>query len=346
MGITVVSSLPTPASANAAPTAAGEAAALAGITPGLDFAALLVQQLTGAIPGTPASVAAEARSEPKDEDRAPAEASAGDLLPPGLFIALPAGNETTPAPPSPGPAGVAAGVADTVHGNSRRDSADLAAMPAPSPAAPVAAEAAATSASATTLATDARTAAPPAESAAKFAAPPETPTPTAVTMAPAGHGVAPTPPAPPAQVARTVAPPLGDASWGREFGDSVSWIARNNLQSAQININPPHLGPIQVSLNLSGDQLTASFASPHADVRQAINDAMPQLRDMLAGAGVNLGQANVGGQLQQQAQQPGSQAPGGGRFADDNVILQDAASAGVATPAPVHRGRGLVDLFA
>jgi len=65
-----------------------------------------------------------------------------------------------------------------------------------------------------------------------------------------------------------------------------------------------------------------------------------------AGAGVNLGQANVGGQLQQQAQQPGSQAPGGGRFADDNVILQDAASAGVATPAPVHRGRGLVDLFA
>lgn len=150
---------------------------------------------------------------------------------------------------------------------------------------------------------------------------------------------APTPPA--------VATPLTSPAWGKDFGDSVVWMSRHTLQTAQINLNPPQMGPVQITLNINGDQATAVFASPHAEVRQAIQDALPQLREMLAGSGINLGQANVGSQLQQQANPDPRPESGGGRFAGDNAILPGTeASAGTASPLPVHRGRGLVDLFA
>lgn len=139
---------------------------------------------------------------------------------------------------------------------------------------------------------------------------------------------------------------VGSPEWGAGVGDSVVWMSRQEVQSAQINLNPPHLGPLQISLSLSGDQATASFVSPHAEVRQAIQDALPHLREMLAGAGINLGDANIGAQLQQQHQTPNPQASPTARFANDNAILQGAAGELHGSSSPVRGGRGLVDLFA
>ncbi|MBS1189613.1 MAG: flagellar hook-length control protein FliK [Rhodocyclaceae bacterium] len=147
--------------------------------------------------------------------------------------------------------------------------------------------------------------------------------------------------------AATVATPIGNSRWGQDFGQQVVWLAKNDQQVAQLNINPPQLGPMHITLNLSGDQASAMFVSPHAEVRQAIQDAMPQLREMLAGAGINLGQANVGAHLPQQngGAQPQFSAPS--RLADDNAILRADNGQGTAVPLPAVRGgRGMVDLFA
>lgn len=141
---------------------------------------------------------------------------------------------------------------------------------------------------------------------------------------------------------------IQDASWSQDFSHKVVWMAKNEQQSAQLSINPPQLGPVQITLNLNGDQASAVFASPHAEVRQAIQDALPQLREMLAGAGIDLGQANVGSQL---ARQDNPQAqPEAPRARGDNAILagdfsQSAASGGSAS-VTVKTGRGMVDLFA
>src|SRR5574343_750821 len=93
---------------------------------------------------------------------------------------------------------------------------------------------------------------------------------------------------------------LSASNWPEQFGEKIVWMAKQDLQVAQININPPQLGPVQITLNLSGDQATAVFASPHIEVRQAIESSIPQLREMLASAGINLGDANVGANLAQQ----------------------------------------------
>jgi len=148
-----------------------------------------------------------------------------------------------------------------------------------------------------------------------------------------------------------ISTPIHESQWASNLGEKIVWLARNDQQTAQISINPPQLGPMQISLSMSGDQATAMFASPHPEVRQAIEDAMPRLREMLSSAGISLGDANVGTQLPQQnrdnAPQFANTPSNGGRIADENAILgKDSQMGSTSGTLPILRGRGLVDLFA
>jgi flagellar hook-length control protein FliK len=145
----------------------------------------------------------------------------------------------------------------------------------------------------------------------------------------------------------TVTTPLQDNRWAQDFSERIVWIARNDQQVAQINISPAQLGPVQITLNINGDQANIAFASPHADVRKAIEDAMPNLREMLSTAGISLGQSNVGAQLQQQQRDTAALFTNGNRSAGETAILPaDSRSGSISTGLPIQRGRGLVDLFA
>ena len=140
---------------------------------------------------------------------------------------------------------------------------------------------------------------------------------------------------------------LRDNLWSQQFGEKIVWLSKNGQQSAQININPPELGPVQITLNLSGDQAKMVFASPHAEVRQAIENALPQLREMLSATGISLGQTNVGANMAQQNPDNPYQAGNGKRLTDENAILPANDKAlNVGASSVLQRGRGMVDLFA
>ncbi|NTV69439.1 MAG: hypothetical protein HGA71_04745 [Azonexaceae bacterium] len=149
--------------------------------------------------------------------------------------------------------------------------------------------------------------------------------------------------APPPAVASSIHSP----NWSHDFGSRVVWLAKNDQQVAQININPPQLGPIQITLSINGDQTSAAFASPHPEVRLAIQDSLPQLREMFSNAGISLGQANVGTQLPSQNRETPFQFGNEARSTGENAILSPDSHAS-SNPAgiPIQRGRGLVDLFA
>lgn len=152
---------------------------------------------------------------------------------------------------------------------------------------------------------------------------------------------------PPPPLAPRVDTPLHAPGWSKNFGEGIVWMARSEVQSAQINITPPQLGPIQITLHLNGDQASALFASPHADVRQAIQDALPQLREMLASSGINLGQADVGSQGTPKGNEFAMQHGNQNRYGGETAILSpDTQFADNAPIMPLQRGRGLVDLFA
>ncbi len=165
----------------------------------------------------------------------------------------------------------------------------------------------------------------------------------ATAMAAAGATNSTAAPTPPPAIASAIHSP----NWTQDFGSRVVWLAKNDQQVAQININPPQLGPIQITLSINGDQTSAAFASPHQEVRQAIQDSLPELREMFSNAGISLGEAHIGSQLSSQNREIPFQFGNEARTSGENAILSpDSHASSNLAGIPIQRGRGLVDLFA
>lgn len=102
-----------------------------------------------------------------------------------------------------------------------------------------------------------------------------------------------------APLAATVAAipvPVGHATWGQALSQQVVWSVQQQQSTAELHLSPPELGPVRVRLSVEADQATISFAAAHGSVREAIEAALPRLRDMLAQQGIVLAEANVTGQ--------------------------------------------------
>lgn len=150
-----------------------------------------------------------------------------------------------------------------------------------------------------------------------------------------------------AKLNHTIHAPVHDQqAWPKQLGDRVVWMTQQGQQTAEIHLNPAQLGPLQITLNLTQENATAVFVSQHAEVRQALQDALPQLREMLSSAGINLGQANVSDQSPKDPQQQ-AQPPLPIRTERDAAILRDGALSGTRPNAtPIHRDNSTIDLFA
>jgi flagellar hook-length control protein FliK len=145
-------------------------------------------------------------------------------------------------------------------------------------------------------------------------------------------------------IQQTVNTPLAHSAWADDFSQKIVWVATQHEQSAELHLNPPQLGPLDVSIKVNGDQATAIFTSPHAVVRDAIEQALPKLREMLADNGIMLGNASVSDQSprEQQAGQSGHpQKREGWQTKIDQAILVGSPAIGSG-----RRQQGLVDTFA
>lgn len=153
----------------------------------------------------------------------------------------------------------------------------------------------------------------------------------------------------PDKVKLDIPTPVQSPNWSSEVGTRVVWMARNNIQEAQLSVNPPHLGPIEITLSLKDDNASARFFSPHAEVREILEQALPRLREMLAGAGVQLGQSDVGAQSQQAFQQFNNRTGHGDSnqpaFDDQHPSLHALDAVKSTVVARTLNGNGLVDTF-
>jgi flagellar hook-length control protein FliK len=142
--------------------------------------------------------------------------------------------------------------------------------------------------------------------------------------------------------------PLHDQNWGNDFAQKVSWVATHRNQSAELTLNPPAMGNIEISLKFDNDKstATATFVSSNAEVRETIETALPRLREMLAGVGIQLGQTNVSAESFRQASGNG-QNPGQGasQSADELAILASDPRADRSAAPAIGAGRGLIDMF-
>ncbi|OEZ95002.1 flagellar hook-length control protein [Duganella sp. HH101] len=148
---------------------------------------------------------------------------------------------------------------------------------------------------------------------------------------------------------------VGTQAWDQQLGQKIIFMAAGGEHSATMELNPPDLGPLQVVLSVNKDQATAAFSSATPEVRQALEAAMPKLREMMSEAGIQLGNATVSAGMSDQnngfnqqaasAQNSGGQRGGsrsGARFGNDSGGSEVVRSAPPARRAPA----GAVDTFA
>jgi len=145
-------------------------------------------------------------------------------------------------------------------------------------------------------------------------------------------------------------PALGEGPWAAALGQQALFIAKNQMGSAQLTLNPEHLGPIQVTLDMKHDQATAVFVTSHEAVRQAIEASLPQLRDMFTQAGLNLGHAQVqsdlNGQFAQSSQHNQDQTANRSDASSRMPIGEDLNSSSLSSSSLSRVSRGLLDTFA
>lgn len=148
--------------------------------------------------------------------------------------------------------------------------------------------------------------------------------------------------------ANTLQTPVGTAGWSDALGQKVVWMAGQQTQVAELHLNPPNLGPMEVRLSLSNDQVSAIFVSHQPAVREAIEAAMPRLREMLADSGMTLGNATVSSDSLPQQQPSGREGqPGSSHHSDFSELGNMYPSQNLAGMIPLRQdGSGMVDLFA
>lgn len=135
--------------------------------------------------------------------------------------------------------------------------------------------------------------------------------------------------------------PVGQREWAGELGQRLVMMVSSKLKFAEIHLNPKELGPVEVRIRMHEDKAHVVFSSQVPQTRDALEQAVPRLREMLDQNGVALGNVDVRDQGTQQSHthdQLGRNFRGQG--GDDA-----SADAGVEATVVSHRVVGLVDYY-
>jgi hypothetical protein len=136
----------------------------------------------------------------------------------------------------------------------------------------------------------------------------------------------------------------GKPGWNEALGERVTWMAGNKVQNAELRLNPAELGPVRVQISIDDGHATVNFTAQHPLTRDAIEQALPRLREMLADQGLSLQNANVSEQGKGEGHSGPRRQDEAPAFAPDQngrVGIVDEH----ALPTARHAA-GLVDLFA
>jgi len=130
--------------------------------------------------------------------------------------------------------------------------------------------------------------------------------------------------------------------WGEAVGQRVLWMVSNKSQVAQLRLNPPDLGPVEVRVRTDDDGVRLSMAAGNNAVREALESAAPRLREMFAAEGLQLDHVDIG--HQGSGQGDGENAAQAGDA--DEALRNEAHGEPAVSQGPESAGgAGLVDCF-
>jgi len=142
-----------------------------------------------------------------------------------------------------------------------------------------------------------------------------------------------------------ITPSVGQSGWDEAISQRIVWMASQNIQTATLNINPEHLGPLQIQIQMDNNQqANVQFFSAQPEVRLALQNSIPMLSQMLEQTGIQLGQSDVSSQnfgSNQQQQQKSNPNP----LLNESIKL-DLSKAVMANTPLNSSGNGLLNIYA
>lgn len=79
----------------------------------------------------------------------------------------------------------------------------------------------------------------------------------------------------------------------QKLAEKVRWMVNSKNATAEIRLDPPDLGGVNIKVNLSGDTAQVNFNVQSAAAKEALDQAAPKLREMLQEQGIELGESVV-----------------------------------------------------
>lgn len=145
-----------------------------------------------------------------------------------------------------------------------------------------------------------------------------------------------------------------NAQWNSQVGDRINWMVNNNMQRVEIRLDPPELGNLDIRLNMAKDnQASILVHVTNATAKEAIESAIPRLREMFEQQGLDLTDVDVSQQNYQQQQESAfEQSENNGLDSDaynmDNgqeAELAEEQALGLTSKLP-EKSENLLDIFA
>lgn len=96
-----------------------------------------------------------------------------------------------------------------------------------------------------------------------------------------------------------------------QLRERVQLMVRQNIQVAEIRLDPAELGQMQIRINLQQEQASVQFIVQQQHAKELLEQQMPRLRELLQQQGIQLGEGQVQQHSrQQQGNGDGSSRPG------------------------------------
>ncbi|MCW8945671.1 MAG: flagellar hook-length control protein FliK [Sedimenticola sp.] len=144
--------------------------------------------------------------------------------------------------------------------------------------------------------------------------------------------------------------PTGQKGWDNVLGNRIMWMVGKQMQQASIQITPRHLGPIDIQVSVHNEQTSVSFVAQNGIAKEALEAAIPRLRELFADSNLQLVNVDVGhreaGSEQRSASRFGEGGDNNNTAGQAGGLAGSGEEGGDSESLQVESGIGLVDDYA
>jgi flagellar hook-length control protein FliK len=145
----------------------------------------------------------------------------------------------------------------------------------------------------------------------------------------------------------SVSTSANNQQWGDALGERVSFLINQKLNNAEIRIDPPPLGKLDIKIHLNDDSAQVVIHTQHAQTRDLVDSSSFRLREILQEAGYSNVDVNVSHRDSSSNQNASGDNQEGGTNSEQSIAGDSPdTSMAVMQQASITVANGRIDYFA